>query len=148
MGLENFGSLFFPTTSDLKNLPQAMLMTLGWTIIWAIVATFSNYILGIIVALMINKEGIKFKKLWRGIFVMSIAIPQFISLLSIGVLLQDNGAFSNWISDTFNFNLGFAKDTTNGALVTKIIIIIVNIWVGIPYTILSTTGILMNIPRD
>ncbi|MEG1739305.1 MAG: sugar ABC transporter permease [Bacilli bacterium] len=148
VGLENFGSLFFPTTSDLKNLPQAMLMTLGWTIIWAIVATFSNYILGIIVALMINKDGIKFKKLWRGIFVMSIAIPQFISLLSIGVLLQDNGAFSNRISDTFNFNLGFAKDTTNGALVTKIIIIIVNIWVGIPYTILSTTGILMNIPRD
>ena len=30
----------------------------------------------------------------------------------------------------------------------KITIIIVNIWIGIPYTILSTTGILMNIPED
>lgn len=148
VGLTNFTQLFAPTTAELAGLPSAMLLTLGWTIIWAIVATFSNYILGIIIALMINKEDIKLKKLWRGIFVMSIAVPQFISLLSIGILLQDGGAFSDWLKNVLGFNLGFNKDTTNGALLTKIVIIIVNIWVGVPYTILSTTGILMNIPKD
>ena len=79
---------------------------------------------------------------------MSIAVPQFISLMSIGVLLKDTGAIGTWWLQTFGYRLGFGDDATNGALVSKIIIILVNIWVGIPYTMLSTTGILLNIPSD
>ena len=30
----------------------------------------------------------------------------------------------------------------------RIFVIIINIWVGVPYTVLSCTGILMNIPND
>ena len=50
-----------------------------WTVIWAFFATFSNYILGMVVAIIINKKGIKFKKLWRTVLIMTIAVPQFIS---------------------------------------------------------------------
>ncbi len=144
IGLENFFSIFNPAPDSVYAvLPQALLKTVRWTLIWAIVATFSNYILGIVVALMINKDGIKLKKLWRTIFMMTVAIPQFISLLSIGILLKDTGAVGQI------FHLGFGSDSSDqGVLIAKIIIIIVNIWVGIPYTILSTTGILLNIPKD
>lgn len=148
-GLLNFITLFnAPSDSMYALLPSAIMQTLGWTLTWTVVATFSNYFLGIILALLINKEGIRFKKLWRTIFIMTIAIPQFISLLSIGVLLKDTGAVGVWFAETFGYRLGFGTDSTNGALVSKIIIILVNIWVGIPYTMLSTSGILMNIPKD
>ena len=33
---------------------------LSWTLIWAFFATFTNYFLGMFVAMMINKKGIKF----------------------------------------------------------------------------------------
>ena len=36
---------------------------------------------------------------------------------------------------------------TNGTN-AKITVILVNLWVGVPYTMLITTGILMNIPKD
>ena len=148
IGFDNFKTIFNPDpNTQFAMLPSALSKTLGWTLTWAIVATFSNYILGIIVALMINKEGIKFKKLWRTVFVMTIAIPQFISLLSIGTLLKDSGALGHWYNDTFGSRLGFGTDG-NAVFATKLIIILVNIWVGIPYTILSTTGILLNIPKD
>ncbi len=149
-GLTNFKNLLFPeANSTYSVLPTALSKTVSWTFIWAIVATFSNYFLGIIVALMINKKGIKFKKLWRTIFVMTIAIPQFISLLSIGVLLKDTGAIGSLVQEWTGQRLGFGTNTDDSAvLMTKIIIILVNIWVGIPYTILSTTGILLNIPKD
>lgn len=149
-GLENFKNLLFPEAdSSYSVLPKALGKTISWTFIWAIIATFSNYFLGIIVALMINKKGIKFKKLWRTIFVMTIAIPQFISLLSIGVLLKDSGAIGSLVQQWTGQRLGFGTNTDDSAvLMTKIIIILVNIWVGIPYTILSTTGILINIPKD
>ncbi len=148
-GFDNFINLFnAPADSALAILPTALGKTFVWTLLWALIATFSNYILGIIVALMINKKGIRLKKMWRTIFVLTIAIPQFISLMSIGILLKDTGAIGTLYFNLFGKQLGFGTDSTNAAIVTKIIIILVNVWVGIPYTILSTTGILMNIPND
>ena len=149
-GLENFINLFNPPeNSPFKVLPAALSKTVGWTLIWAILATFSNYFLGIIVALMINKDGIRFKGLWRTVFMMTIAIPQFISLLSIGTLLKDSGALGVWYFETFGKRLGFGTDgSEQGVLIAKLVIVLVNVWVGIPYTILSTTGILLNIPKD
>ena len=142
---DNFVTLF-SGEGELKSLPMVLTRTLGWTFIWALAATFSNYILGIIVALLINKKDIKLKKLWRTVFVMTIAIPQFISLLSIATLFKQNGAIDQFWMDTFGSPLGFAQ--SGNATLTRFIIIMVNIWVGIPYTILSTTGILLNIPED
>ncbi len=149
-GFENFKNLLFPEAdSSYSVLPKALGKTVSWTFIWAIIATFSNYFLGIVVALMINKKGIKFKKLWRTIFVMTIAIPQFISLLCIGVLLKDSGAIGTLYNQLTGTRLGFGTNSDDSAvIITKIIIVLVNIWVGIPYTILSTTGILINIPKD
>lgn len=147
IGLKNFQYLFNPPADSMyKDLPATLGLTLSWTLIWAVAATFSNYILGIIVALMINKESIKLKKLWRTIFVMTIAVPQFISLLSMRALLQSGGALDALWVDMTGHTLGFA--TTGHVAMTKLIIILVNIWIGIPYTILSTTGILLNIPKD
>ena len=146
-GLLNFKTLF-SSTGRYANLAANLGGTVVWTFVWAICATFSNYFLGIIFALMINKEGIKFKKLWRFLFMISIAVPQFISLIAVGTLLKDSGALGNWWFETFGWSLGFSTSVANGALSSKMIIILVNIWVGIPYTILQTTGILMNIPKD
>ncbi len=149
IGFENFNSLFnAPADSIYAILPSALASTLGWTIAWTFLSTFSNYFLGIILALLINKKGIKFKKVWRTIFIMTIAIPQFISLMLIGIALKDTGVLGVWWNDTFGYKLGFATSSQNGALISKVIILIVNVWVGIPYTMLSTTGILLNIPRD
>jgi len=41
---------------------------LGWTIIWAIFATFLNYIFGMLLAIIINRKGTRFKPMWRTFF--------------------------------------------------------------------------------
>ena len=125
---------------------------LGWTLMWAFFATFTNYFLGMFVAIMINKKGIKIKKFWRTILVMTIAIPQFVSLLYVSKLFDDSGIigklFLNWglIPDAMlaRNELSFWDNATSA----RILVIILNIWVGIPYIMLMATGILMNIPAD
>lgn len=117
---------------------------LSWTLIWAFFATFTNYFLGMGVAMIINKKGIKLKKLWRTVLVITIAVPQFISLLYISKLFSDNGIV-NGILVGLGFNkVGFFTDPT----LAKVMVILINIWVGIPYLMLITTGVLMNIPAD
>ena len=39
-------------------------------------------------------------------------------------------------------------DTRWNSLIPRIVIIVVNIWIGVPYTLLMCSGILMNIPAD
>lgn len=117
-----------------------------WTVVWAFFATFTNYILGMVVAIMINKKGVKCKKLWRTVLVITIAVPQFVSLMFMSQLLADQGLINNlfikwgWIDKAIPF-------LTDGTI-AKVTIIIVNIWIGIPYSMLICTGILMNIPED
>ena len=87
VGLKNFIDIF----TGQGEIASRFLPVLGWTILWAFFATFSNYIGGILLALLINKKAIKFKKFWRTIFVITIALPQFISLLAMRNLFSQYG---------------------------------------------------------
>lgn len=119
---------------------------LGWTIVWAILATFLNYILGMILAMIINRKDTHAKGFFRFCFVLSIAVPQFVSLLIMRTMLQSQGAVNvllqNW--GIISSPLPFLTDTTWA----RATIIIINLWVGIPYTLLQVTGILQNIPVE
>ena len=136
-------NLTFVQTPSMANTFKQVLL---WTLIWAFFATFLNYFLGMLVAIMINKKGIKFKKVWRTILVMTIAIPQFISLLYVSKMFAADGLINStlmnwgWISQP----LPFWTDPTWA----KVTIIGINVWIGIPYLMLIATGILMNIPAD
>lgn len=137
---------------------EAFVTLLGWTILWAILATFTNYIFGIVLALLINKKGIKFKGMWRTLFVITIAIPQFITLLVMSVLFSETGPINELFNSWTGTKIPFLTDITGAKsafdvsagnyFFPKMMIVIINMWVGIPYTMLSTSGILMNIPGD
>lgn len=121
---------------------------LGWTLVWAFFATFLNYILGMILAIVINRKGTRCKAMWRFFFVLSVAIPQFVSLLVIREMFQPEGT-ANQLLRTWGFlgtgeSLPFWTDVTWA----RVTVIIINLWVGIPYTLLQMTGILQNIPAD
>lgn len=143
-GFEAFGKIFNWSSGN-NAYSAAFGEILTWTLIWAFFATFTNYFLGMFVAIMINKKGIKLKKMWRTILVLTIAIPQFISLLYVSKMFADNG-----IIIAFLRSLGVPTSFTffGDATTARVTVILINIWIGIPYLMLIATGILMNIPSD
>ena len=128
------------------NIGRQFWHVLAWTIIWAIFATFLNYILGLVLALIINRKDTKGKAFWRFCFVLSVAVPQFVTLMIMNIMLQPSGAVNVLLQ-----NLGLIKEPipfwTNATL-ARVTIIAINLWVGIPYTMLQVTGILQNIPGE
>ena len=146
-GFKNFGQLFSWKAGG-ANFSATFGEILLWTLIWAFFATFTNYFLGMMVAMLINKKGIKFKKVWRTILVLSIAIPQFISLLYVSKMFSfPDGIINNIIHLFGGEPVHFLDDQAN-PFVARLTVILINIWIGIPYLMLVTTGILMNIPAD
>ena len=140
VGLENFSDVFGNNPSKSYTFQHL----LKWTVIWAVVATITNYILGMLLAMLINKKGVRVKKLWRTIFVLTIAVPQFVSLLLMRRLFDDQGTVNIILQKLFGTSVNFLTNATNA----RIMVIIINMWVGVPYSMLITSGILMNIPAD
>ncbi len=144
VGLENFAALFDSTSI----LGSTFWSVLGWTLVWAFFATFSNYIFGMIVSLLINRKGTRAKGFWRFCFVLSCAVPMFVSLLIMRTMLQPEGAINVLLRNlgliAADASLPFFTDPTWA----RVTVIIINIWVGVPYTLLQLTGVLQNIPEE
>ena len=47
------------------NMGKQFWHVLAWTVVWALVATFLNYITGMILAMIINRKETKAKGFWR-----------------------------------------------------------------------------------
>ena len=127
-----------------------------WTLVWALFATATTYIGGILLSLLINNKRTKLPKLWRTLFIVTIAVPQFVSLLLVRNFFANNG-----IMNTICANAGITQWLRDiGAISTSyipflsapgwahVMIILINIWIGVPYQMLIATGVLMNIPSD
>lgn len=125
---------------------NTFLGVLGWTLIWATLATLTCYAGGLLLAMLLNKKVVKAKTLWRTLFVIVMAVPQFASLRIMYTMFDSNGIINSTLLQTgvitekisFWNNVGWAKT----------LIILINMWVGIPYFMLLMSGLLINIPAD
>ena len=77
VGFKNYSNLFGGAGGGANDIVVVFFRVLAWTLIWAFFATFTNYFLGMVVALLINKKGIKLKKLWRTVLITTIAAIGF-----------------------------------------------------------------------
>lgn len=156
VGVKNFKALF--TTSLTSTFGYSFRKILVWTLVWAFFATFTTYIGGIMLAMFINDKKTKCKKLFRTLFIISIAVPQFVTLLLVRNFFADLGIVNTICSNLgitdFLKSIGLVKANLNYIPFltdpnwAKFMIILINIWVGVPYLMLIATGVLMNIPAE
>ena len=155
VGFSNFITLFGGGGLT-ATFGYSFVRVLGWTLVWAFFSTITTYIGGILLSLLLNSAKTRIPKFWRLLFVITIAVPQFVSLLLVRNFFADNGIVNTICS---NIHLtGFLQDiglvSTNHIPFLSapgwahVMIILINIWVGVPYQMLIATGVLMNIPED
>lgn len=154
VGFANFSALFGGSITS--TFGYAFVRVLGWTLVWSFFATLTTYFGGILMSLLLNSKLTRGTKLWRTMLVMTIAVPQFVSLLLMRNLFSNTG-----LINTFCSNIGLTGLLRDIGLISSstipflsapgwahVMIIIINIWVGIPYQMLIATGVLMNLPTD
>ena len=153
-GLSNFKALFDMSANGAFG--YAFLKVLSWTLVWAVFATFTCYFGGILLAMFINNKNTKCKKLWRTLFMIAIAVPQFVSLLLVRNFFHDQGivnticaniGLTGWLKSIGAIQTNYIPFLTD-ARWAKPMILLINMWVGIPYQMLIAYGVLLNIPTD
>ncbi|RED57476.1 carbohydrate ABC transporter permease [Cohnella phaseoli] len=140
VGFANFVKLV-----SLKVWSDTFFGVLLWTVIWAAVATATTYVGGILVAVLIHQPRIRFKAFWRTVMIVPFAIPSLISLLVMRNMF--NNKFGP-INDMLRMiGLEGVPWLTN-PMWAKATLMVVNMWIGIPITMILAFGILTTIPRD
>ncbi len=142
VGFRNFAKLF-----QIPIWSSTFFSVLRWTVVWAVLATFSTFFFGMFQAILLNSKYTKCRSLYRGIMILPWAIPQLISLLVFRNFLNGQfGPVSKLLVDIglADHRIGFLSDP----LIAKITILVVNLWLGFPMFMIMIQGILSNIDKS
>ena len=111
-----------------------------WTVCFAFSSVLSMFAVGLLLAIVLNKK-IKFRRFYRSILILPYAIPSFMSILIwAGMFNRQFGAI--------NALFGTQIDFMNSPVLAKMVILIVNLWLGFPYFYLISSGALQAIPSE
>lgn len=145
-GVENF--------TNLVNNPltkSAFTETFTWTIIWTLGASTLTIVLGTLLAVVANNKNIRGKKFFRTVYILPWAVPAFLTILIFQIFFSKVGVMNTVVIPFFTGNpytvegaIGFFLNANSA----KVLIILIQAWLGFPYVFILVTGVLQTIPDD
>lgn len=143
VGFQNFVTMF---TSKLTNSWfSAFGRVAVWTLIWAFFSTTTCYFTGMIFAVILLDKRIKLPKFFRTVFILPYAIPIMLSLFIWANLL--NGTFGPINRTLMEFGIiSTPIQWLSDPFMAKVTMILVNIWIGFPYSMILITSNMTAIP--
>ena len=114
-----------------------------WTFAFAFFSVATTFVLGLFLAMVFNDPRMRSRKYYRLIMILPYAFPGFLSaLVWAGMLNQEFGFVNNVLFG------GAQIPWLTDALLAKVSILLVNLWLGFPYMFLVCTGALQAIPDE
>lgn len=143
VGFDNFVTLFGGNSIWAKALGRVAI----WTIIWAVLATVTCFLMGLILAVVLKEAKIKFKPVFRTIFILPYAVPSVISMLVWANMLNGSFGIVNRTLQSWNL-LKTAIPWLGDPTLAKFTCILINLWAGFPYFMLLVMGTMTSISED
>ena len=140
IGFQNFTRIL---TSE--GIRQPILQIFVWTCIFAFLSMVLTFTVGILLAIALEWPYLAFRGVYRVLIILPYAVPAFISILVFrGLFNQNFGEINLILSSLF----GLKPDWFTNPFLAKVMLIIVNTWLGYPYMMLFGMGFLQSVPSD
>lgn len=143
VGFQNFKELM----GEQKTWSRGFLRVAVWTLVWAVLSTFTCYFGGLIVAVQLREINVKIAPIFRFIFILPYAVPSVVTMLVWKNLL--NGTFG--IINRTLMTIGFIKNPIpwlGSPHLAQFVCVLINLWAGFGYFMLLTMGTMTAIPQD
>jgi maltose/maltodextrin transport system permease protein len=116
-----------------------------WTVTFAGLTVLLTLAVGCTLAVLLNWEALQFRTVYRTLLFLPYAVPGFISILIFrGLFNQNLGEINLALSTLFGIKPAWFADP----FLAKVMILIVNTWLGYPYVMVLCTGLIKAIPAD
>jgi arabinogalactan oligomer/maltooligosaccharide transport system permease protein len=136
IGLTNFTRIF--TDPDITG---PFMRVFVWTFAYAILTVLLTFAFGLGLAIVMNRPGMRGQRIYRSMIIIPYAVPAFLSILVWAALLNDDFGAINQVLGT---QIPWLFDPTWA----KVSCLLVNLWLGLPYMFLISTGALQAIPSE
>ena len=136
VGFANFSSVLTDAT-----LRAGFLKIFAWNMVFALVSVLSTFVLGMLLALLLNDSRLRGRAFYRSLMILPYALPMFVTaLVWCSMFNQDYGL----INKVLHMNIDWLGDPW----AAKAAILTTNLWLGFPYMFIVCTGALQSIPGD
>ena len=116
-----------------------------WTIVFSAVSVALTVLIGLILASVVQWEELKGRAVYRVLLILPYAVPAFISILIFKGLFNQSFGEVNMVLEAM---FGISPTWFSDPFLAKLMIIIVNTWLGFPYMMILCMGLLKAIPED
>jgi arabinogalactan oligomer/maltooligosaccharide transport system permease protein len=137
VGAKNFSSIIH---NPLVRGP--FLRVFVWTVAFAFLTVLLSFVLGLFLAIALDKRGMPLQRLYRSVLVIPYAIPGGLALLVWAGLLNDDFGVVNHILHVH------VPWLFGSAWWARTSIILVSTWLTFPYFFLVSMGALQSIPNE
>ena len=124
---------------------QPFVRIFAWTVVFSGLTVFFGAALGMFLAVLFNWDALRFKGVYRTLLFLPYAVPGFISILVFKGLFNNNFGEINLILDAL---FGIRPAWFSDPLLAKLMLLIVNVWLGYPYMMVICSGLIKAIPAD
>lgn len=140
VGWKNFIKI---ATND--GIKAPMLQIFIWTCVFAFLSMVFTFSLGTCLAVLLDWKQLAGRNIYRTLLILPYAVPGFISILVFKGLFNQNFGEINLILSNV---LGIKPEWFTSPFMARIMLLIVNTWLGFPYWMLLAGGFIQAIPQD
>lgn len=116
-----------------------------WTVVFAFLAVALTLALGMILACVVQWEPLQFSGIYRVLLILPYAVPSFISILIFKGLFNQSFGEINMLLDAI---FGIKPSWFSDPITARVMVVLVNTWLGFPYMMILCMGLLKSIPDD
>ncbi len=132
----------------LASAPKALLPVFVWNVAFAVLTVLLNTAVGVFLAVLLNNKALRLRNLYRTLLIVPWALPSVITIqVWRGFMNENFGAINRLLMllditpEPVNWLLG-SHYAAKGAL------LLVNLWLGLPFMMTATLGALSAIPDE
>ena len=116
-----------------------------WTVVFAALNTLFTFGIGVVLAVALNWGQLRYRNFYRIMLFLPYAVPAFISIPVFRGLFNENlGEINLVLRDLFDISPGWFSDAT----LARSMVLIVNTWLGYPYMMILSMGLIQAIPSE
>lgn len=112
---------------------------LGFSVLWTALSVTGQTLLGVSVALLLNKPGVKLAALWRALFIIPWAIPEFVGGIAWRTLVDERAGLLALLNQA-------PVDWRQDSVLSFAILLLAGTWAGFPIMMLAAGTALKMIP--
>ncbi len=116
-----------------------------WTLLFSGLTVLFCTSLGLVLAVLLSWENLRFRSVYRLVLFLPYAIPGFISILVFKALFNNNSGEINLVLSAL---FGIKPTWFSDPFLAKSMVLIVNTWLGFPYMMIVCMGLIKAIPQD